>query len=75
MILLKHMDVLMQIKSLQGAEIAITSSHYLEDWSDLLLYLLSSPLLYHEAHSNLSKTTLARGGRGMAECLVLSTNS
>jgi hypothetical protein len=31
MILPKHIDVFMQIKSFQGAEIATTSSHSLED--------------------------------------------
>jgi hypothetical protein len=31
----KHMNVLMQIKSLQGVEITQTSFHSLEDWGDL----------------------------------------
>jgi hypothetical protein len=31
-----------RIKCLQGVEIATTSSHSLEDWRDLSLYLLSS---------------------------------
>jgi hypothetical protein len=42
MTLLKHTNVLMQIKSLQGVETATTSSHSLEDWRDLSLSLLSS---------------------------------
>jgi hypothetical protein len=45
-----------RIKHLQGVEIATTSSHSLEDWRDLSLSLISSPLLHHEAHPPLSKS-------------------
>jgi hypothetical protein len=42
MIYPKSTAILMQVKSLQGVEIATTSSHSMEDWRDLSLSLLSS---------------------------------
>jgi hypothetical protein len=60
-----------RIKYLQGVKIIKTFSNSLEDWRDLSLSRLS----YTMKHIHTSqKTIMARGGRGMTECLIISTN-
>jgi hypothetical protein len=70
MILLKHTDVLIQIKGLQGVKTTTTSFHSLEDWRDLLLSLLSS-LTPWSTPTPLKRQLWLGGGRGMAQCLPL----
>jgi hypothetical protein len=62
----------MQIKILHGVETATTSSHYLKDWRNLSLSLLSS-LTPRSTPTPLKKPLRLGGGRGMVECF-LSTN-
>jgi hypothetical protein len=63
----------MRLESLQGVKTVTTSSHSLKDWRDLSLSLLSS-LTPCSTPTPLKKQLWLGGGRGMVECLILSTN-